>query len=160
VRLRLINKICRYTIPFALIFGNNAFAFNIFGHAPDNEILLGMWTAHISGGTNHDRAANNTVGLVYKSFFAATFTNTYSRQSVAAGLERMWVTQQINTHTTLSLGYRLGLMYGYDKRLMRLAGQTPILPFAQLLADFSYRRVGLEISYTGIVISAGFYILI
>lgn len=155
----LIRRFCP-VILFACVYFNNVLAFSLWGQAPDNKLLLGMWTVHLSGGTDRDHVSNNTVGLVYHSAFLATFNNTYGRQSVAGGLERAWVSKQLNSHTHISLGYRLGLIYGYDKRLMPLAGQTPIIPFAQIIADMSYRRVGVEISYTGIVISAGFYLVL
>ena len=54
-----------------------------------------------------------------------------------------------------SLGFRLGFITGYDGRLMRLARDTPVLPLVQPFARIDFQHVGVEVSYTFVVMSVG-----
>jgi hypothetical protein len=51
------------------------------------------------------------------------------------------------------------LVYGYGDKIINLGNLTPpVLPFAQLITSVTWKNVGWEVSYTGIVISTEFYI--
>jgi hypothetical protein len=52
-----------------------------------------------------------------------------------------------------TVGYRIGFVTGYDGRLMPLARETPVLPLAQPFAVVEIKHVGIEVSYTFVVIS-------
>ena len=52
-----------------------------------------------------------------------------------------------------SLGVRLGLVSGYDGRFMRIARDTPVLPLVQPFATIDVGHLGVEISYTFVIVS-------
>ena len=55
----------------------------------------------------------------------------------------------------LSVGWRGEMVSGYDERLLGgLGDRWPVLPFLQVLANVDRRRVGMEFSWSGIVVSA------
>ena len=54
---------------------------------------------------------------------------------------------------TTALGYRLGVITGYDERFFGIGDKLPALPFAQLVARLDIRNVGIEATYSGIVAS-------
>lgn len=155
-------------ISCCVIFGtllSGAYASNfwndLWGTTPENQFYLGMWTLHLNPSSQRsDNYVNNLIGVEYHSFFVATFTNSFHDQTYTFGLQRNWYTHQFQCHPDLlyTLGYRVGGIYGYDSRLMHLAGQTPVIPFLQLVSDLSYKRVGWEVTYTGIVVSTSFFV--
>ena len=74
------------------------------------------------------------------------------RQAVTAGIQHAFVTRSRGRLTT-SLGGRLGAVYGYDGRFMRIARDIPVLPLFQAWGNVDVGRVGLEVSYTFVVVS-------
>jgi hypothetical protein len=54
------------------------------------------------------------------------------------------------------VGYRAGLITGDDERFIPLAGKTPVIPMVQPLLTVDRRRLGAELSYSGVIASAGF----
>jgi hypothetical protein len=54
----------------------------------------------------------------------------------------------------VGLGYRAGLITGYDERFIPLAGKTPVVPLVQPLFLVDGQRLGLELSYSGVIASA------
>ena len=51
------------------------------------------------------------------------------------------------------LGFRTGLVYGYDRRLGYVAEAVAILPYAQPLAMIRLGPASLDFSYTWVVVS-------
>jgi hypothetical protein len=47
----------------------------------------------------------------------------------------------------VGVGYRVGLVTGYDERLFALANYTPVLPFAGLLVSADIGPLGIESVY-------------
>jgi hypothetical protein len=121
-----------------------------------------MFTLHLRPEALGDRWINNLVGLQYHSLCVGTFTNSFNDQTYVVGIERDPYTHKSVSHPSLTyaFGYRLGLVYGYDGRLMKLAAKTPILPFPQLFSALSYKHFGWEVTYTGVIVSTGFFIRI
>lgn len=80
---------------------------------------------------NNFRVVTRTSGfaLQYSHWFAGTFINTFGDRSFIAAIERHWVTADRGA-VDFGLGYRVGLITGYDERLFSLAGHTPVLPLA------------------------------
>ncbi len=128
--------------------------------ALDPTLALGMWTYHLKNEPqNMNNGRNNLVGFLYRGFFAGTLTNSQYRRSYVIGFQRYWFTKPLAQDLTYQLGYRLGLIYGYDKRFGPLAERSPVLPFPQIIADFTWKKhLGWELSYTWVVVSTGFYI--
>ena len=52
-----------------------------------------------------------------------------------------------------SLGYRVGIVRGYDRRFVELAERWPVLPAAEIVTALRYRRIGVALSFAGIVAS-------
>jgi len=116
------------------------------------RVYFGMWTTHLK----YDviTLENNwAVGLSTRGYFAATFRNSFDRRAFAAGLQRTLVSTR-DRPIDLSVGYRLGLISGYDGRFMRIARDTPVMPLIQPFVTLEVYRLGLEVSYTFVVVSA------
>jgi len=115
------------------------------------RLYVGMWTVHLK----HDAVAldnNWVVGVAFRRFFAATFINSFGRRSYAAGYQRTAVSTTRGP-LAASLGFRLGAVSGYDGRFMRIARHTPVLPLISAFGNVDVGRVGLEVSYTMVVVS-------
>lgn len=118
----------------------------------DNRLYIGMWTAHLK----HDVLAldnNWLVGVAARGYFGATFLNSFGRRGFTGGIQRTIVASEPRPIGG-SLGVRLGFITGYDGRLMRLARDTPVLPLIQPYATVDVQRIGIEVSYTFVVVSA------
>jgi hypothetical protein len=115
------------------------------------RLYVGMWTTHLK-----DDAIvldnNWVVGLSARGYFGATFLNSFGRRAFAGGLQRTIVASD-PAPIGASLGVRLGLITGYDGRLMRIARDTPVLPLIQPFATLDVQRIGFEVSFTFVVVS-------
>lgn len=138
----------------------NGWAKKIWGTpSPEPMLALGMWSYHLKHESEDmDNSRNNLIGFSYKGLFGATFVNSENRRSYAVGIQRYWVTEPLKADFTWQLGYRLGLVYGYDDKLGRIATITPVVPFPQVISDLTWKNFGWEVSYTWVVVSTGFYI--
>ncbi len=105
-----------------------------------------MWTLHPFEPDFPEFEANRGIGLQHGTFFVLTFVNSYDRQTVAAGVERSWIDGSWGPLGGM-LGFRLGLVYGYDEELLDVAGRIPVIPAGQLLGLVRIGPVGAEISY-------------
>jgi hypothetical protein len=118
-----------------------------------------MWTYHpFDYKKKFETFRNDLVMFVYKGIFASTFINCYGDRSYAVGIQRYWLQTCFKTGVESKLGYRAGFIYGYDERLHPIANKLIILPCAQIIYDLSWKNVGIELSYTGVIVSAGFFI--
>lgn len=132
----------------------------LFGKVEPRPMLgLGMWSYHLKHESqNFDNSRNDLVGLSYDGYFLATLVNSENRRSYAAGVQRYWLTKNLKPDLMYQLGYRLGLIYGYDRKLGKYAAHVPVVPFPQFLFDLTWKHFGWEISYTWVVVSTSFYI--
>jgi hypothetical protein len=123
-------------------------------HAPphyERRLYVGMWTSHLK----RDVLAIDTnwaVGLSARGFFGATFLNSFGRRAFTGGLQRTLLSTGPH-HVRAALGYRLGFVTGYDRRFMRIAEKTPVLPLIQPFVEVDVVHVGFELSYTVVVLS-------
>jgi hypothetical protein len=111
-----------------------------------DRIFLGMWTFHPFGDDPYPRESNNGFGVQYRSVFAFTCVNSFERRTYALGVERVWTEARRGPFGAM-LGFRVGLIHGYDTELFRVAGETPVLPFAGTVALFRVGPVGGEVSW-------------
>ena len=115
------------------------------------RLYAGMWTTHLK-----DDAvvldSNWAIGLTAGGYFAAAFLNSYGEPAFAGGLQRTLVSSAPRA-VIASVGYRLGVITGYDGRLMRVARKTPVLPLVQPFAMLDVHRVGIEVSCTFVIVS-------
>jgi hypothetical protein len=115
------------------------------------RIYVGMWTSHV-----RDPArgvdANSLLGVAWRGWFGGTFINSYGDRAVSAGLQRNF-TRTADKSLTASVGYRAGVVTGYDERFLPLAERTPVMPFAQLIGAIDHRKIGAELAYAGLTAS-------
>ena len=111
-----------------------------------DRIFLGMWTFHPFGDDPFLPESNNGLGLQYGGVFGFTCVNSFARRTYAVGVERIWFEAQRGRFGVM-LGYRAGLIHGYDTELLRVEGETPILPFAGTVALLRLGPVGGEVSW-------------
>jgi len=95
---------------------------------------------------------------LYNSIFVGTLLNSFSDRAFVVGVQRNLYTNQLSSNTKMNIGYRLGLMSGYDERMSVYAKYLPVLPIPELYVDFAYKNFGAELSYVGVVLTAKFFI--
>lgn len=118
-----------------------------------NALYLGMWSHHFGEDDDDDyRTANHLIGGAYRGCYAGTFINSSNDRTVSLGWQRDLFTQKWS-QVRLDLGYRLGVMYGYDDYSL---GDTKLFPLGHLYADVAYRNVGLQFSWVAEVVTVGF----
>ena len=90
----------------------------------------------------------------------ATESGTRARLAACrpAGIERSVHHGSMGEAGAYSVGYRLGVINGYDSRLIRGAGSTPVVPFAQVIGNASWKRIGIQGSYCWLVFTGGFFV--
>jgi hypothetical protein len=117
------------------------------------RLYVGMWTIHFR---DLDRGLDNNwaVGLSWGRLYGATFINSFGKRAYSVGVQRA-VARWNSRLVSAGLGYRVGIVTGYDERLFPLAGETPVLPLFQPLITLDANRLGLELSYAGVIASAG-----
>lgn len=104
----------------------------IFGHASRRRRWIpGLWGMHFFDRQSLELFWTRGGGVQVDSWFAAAFVNSYDALSLTAGLERDWLDAQV-AGLGVGVGYRVGLLTGYDGQLIELADKTPVLPYAGL----------------------------
>lgn len=125
----------------------------IAGKPAPNALYLGWTTWHLrypmQGLMN-----NHFWGATYRGFHAGTFITSHDDRGVVAGVQRVMLGGTKGNFRT-EFGYRAGLVYGYDRELLDIAERIPVLPTIAPLVDFSWKRLGVEAIYAGIVITVG-----
>lgn len=119
--------------------------------SPHERLIVGMTTYHINY-RSIGWANNWAFGAAARGFFGATFITTYGDRGWAGGFERSWLEGSAGPFDGM-LGFRAGLMYGYDEELGWLAGETPILPFGQPVLMARAGPVTVDFTYTWVVFS-------
>jgi len=127
----------------------------MWGTKEPSAFYLGMWSTHLT----HPKDINNNwlIGLNIEGFFLGTFINSYDKRSWAAGVERrVWATGKKNG-LNASVGYRLGLMTGYEERFTMFFGHSPVILFPEFISNLAYKNVGFQIGYSWTVFAGGFF---
>lgn len=105
-----------------------------------------MWAMHPFEPQFPELDQTRGMGAQISSWFFATFVNSYDDRAFVAGLERYWWDERISV-VDFGVGYRVGIVTGYDERLFELAGHTPLLPFGGLLLWTEVGPVGIDLFY-------------
>lgn len=129
----------------------DAGAGDVVGHARRTRFYVGMWTSHVRY-PGHGLDTNSLIGVAYRGYFGGTFINSYGDRAVAAGIQRNITSPRQSTIAT-ALGYRAGLVTGYDERFLPIAARTPVIPFMQVVGSIDYSRLGVELAYAGLTTS-------
>jgi len=127
----------------------------IVGESWGNKLYLGMWSEHFLDGNDDKRTRHDLVGINYHGYFLGTFLNSYDDRSWGLGLQRAMYKNRYHS-LDFELGYRAGLMYGYEGTYE--IGDTKLFPLFQLLADVGYGPVGVQFSWAAEAVTAGFFI--
>ena len=128
----------------------------LWGKKEPSALYLGMWSTHLTD-PDLDVQNNWLIALNIEGFFVGTFINSYDKRSWAAGIERrLWSVGKKNGFNA-SLGYRLGLMTGYEERFTIFFGHSPIILFPELISNIAYKNVGFQIGYSWTVVTGGFF---
>ena len=114
-----------------------------------------MWSEHFLDGNDDKRTRHDLVGISYHGYFLGTFLNSHDDRSWGLGMQRAMYKNR-DYSLDFELGYRAGLMYGYDDSYE--IGDTKLFPLLQVLADVGYGPVGVQFSWAGEVVTAGFVI--
>jgi hypothetical protein len=129
----------------------------LWGTPEPSALYLGMWSAHLND-PNFDVSNNWLIGYNFRGYFLGTFINSYNQRSWATGVQRsVWSIGKLDSLNT-SLGYRLGLMTGYQNRFPQFYRNSPIIFFPEFYANVAFDYIGVQISYSWTVVTAGFFI--
>lgn len=115
------------------------------------RVYVGMWTSHVRE-PQRGLDANSLIGMAYRGFYGATFVNSYGDRAYAAGVQRS-TTPSRRAALKTAIGYRAGLVTGYDERFLPLAARVPAVPFVQVVGSVDHGRLGAELAYAGLVAS-------
>lgn len=126
----------------------------LVGKPAQDSIYLGMWSYHLVDDDEPYQSTHNLIGLTYKGFFLGTFENSRSDRAWAVGLQRDVYNTSVGV-LSVDMGYRIGLMHGYEKMEIFDSG---IFPLVQLYGDVRYKRAGLQLSWAGSAVTAGFFL--
>jgi hypothetical protein len=119
----------------------------MFGRRPDRRrIIPGMWALHPYEPQFPELDWTRGFGAQVSHWFVATFVNSYDARGWVGGLERYWL-ERTRGVLTFGVGYRVGVVTGYDERLFELARHTPVLPFVGLLVWGDAGPIGVDVFY-------------
>jgi hypothetical protein len=126
------------------------------GVAEANRLFAGLWTFHFRR-PEDGLSQHYLLGLSWQGVYATTFISSQGRRIWGLAASRS-VIHTSGGDADVSLGYRIGVVRGYDRRFIELAERWPVLPAAEIVAGVRCRRLGILLSYAGIVASAGGFI--
>lgn len=138
-----------------------------WGQRDDDCIYVGMWTRHLLPGSNKRLSnVNRLIGFNYKGVFAATFLNSHKDRSYTLGLQRIILSKKLDHYMQVDLGYRFGLIWGYKGNSPIASAKSSIpgienlnpIPFVQIIGNFSWEIVGVQVSYCWAVFTLGFFV--
>ena len=127
----------------------------IWGKKARDAILLGMWSLHLDGtgeyfgsGSNNDQ--NHLLGVQYYGLTAGTFINSKDGRAWFFGPTREVYSRNFTADTRFDIGYKFGLLYGYDDDLRNVDG---ISIFSGIFFGISWKRIGFDLGIipTGII---------
>lgn len=119
----------------------------LIGRTPERRrIIPGLFVMHPYDPQFPEMDWTRGGGFQASTWFGAAFMNSYDRFSIIAGVERNWYHGHLGG-VGFGIGYRAGILTGYDERLLALAGKTPVLPFGGLLFFLDLGPVSLDSFY-------------
>ena len=120
------------------------------------HITVGVWALHPFEPQFPELEWTWGFGVKSQQWLAATFVNSYNRRGFIAALERYWWVGDFDP-VDVGIGYRAGVVTGYDEELIGLAGKTPLMPFTGLLVwtDLGPLSIDAFYAYRGITLETG-----
>jgi hypothetical protein len=126
----------------------------IWGQASMDTAYLGMWSYHFVDDDDEYQTTHDFLGLTYKGIFGGTFENSRADRTWALGVQRDFYRTAWGPFNT-EIGYRFGMMYGYEKMQLWDSG---LFPLFQVYTDVRYKNIGLQFSWGGSAVTFGFLI--
>ena len=114
--------------------------------ADRRRLVVGMWALHPFEPQFPEGEWTRGVGFAFGQFFGAAFENSYEEPSFIAGIERYWARGAWSA-TSFGVGYRVGLVTGYDERLISWAENLPVLPFGGIVGWFDVGPLAVDLYY-------------
>jgi hypothetical protein len=111
------------------------------------RVIPAFWRTHPFDQRFPELAYTRGVGVQASGWLGGAFLNSYDRLSLVAGVERAWAEGGVGRSARMGVGYRAGLLTGYDERLASWADETPVLPFFGVLAWAQVGRVSVDAFY-------------
>ena len=124
----------------------------LLGQPAKDAIYAGMWSYHFIEDDDSYQSTHDLLGLTYKGIFAGTFENSKNERVWAIGFQRDMYSIKKDA-ISIDMGYRAGLMHGYDNLQIF---DTGIFPLIQLYSDLTYKRLGIQLTWAGSAVTAGF----
>ena len=121
----------------------------LLGEREPDRVFAGMWTLHLQR-PEDGLSQHALLAASWRGVYAATFISSHERRCWGLALGRSLL-RASRAGGEVSLGYRVGVVRGYDERLHDVAARWPVIPAAELVGAVRYKRVGLMASYAGIV---------
>lgn len=119
----------------------------VLGATPHrSRVIPGLWAMHPFDAQFPELDGTSGFGGLWGHWFGATFINSYGDRTFIFGLERNWFAVRRGP-LGFGGGYRVGLITGYDERLVELARHTPVLPFGGVLLWTQAGPIGLDAYY-------------
>lgn len=120
------------------------------GRKARDALLLGMWSLHLDGsgrstGEGDNNENNQLFGVQYYGLTAGTFINSNERRSFYGGVAREVWSYQCTPGVRFDLGYKAGLMTGYQEKSPDLQG---VVPFLAGFFGASWKRMGVDVGVT------------
>lgn len=121
------------------------------GVAEPDRLFGGLWVVHL-GRDDKSVGQHHGAGIAWRGWYATTFTSSQGGRIWGLALSRVPVLARADA-LEFTLGYRVGVVRGYDGRFIALADRWPVLPAGEIVAALRYWRVGVALSFAGIVAS-------
>lgn len=133
--------------------GWRRFADFVIGQPAEDSIYLGMWSYHFIDNEDDYETTHNLVAITYRGYYAGTFVNSLDDRTWGAGIQRDMHRTELGIFST-EIGYRLGLLYGYESMEV---GDSGLFPLLQVYSDIRYEHVGVQLAWAGSTVTAGFF---
>jgi hypothetical protein len=114
--------------------------------SPRRRVIPGLWGMHFFDQQPLRPFWTRGAGFQASGWFGGAFMNSYDDLSLIAGIEREWGAWRAGAFA-MGVGYRAGLLSGYDRELFALADKTPVLPFVGLDVWLQTGPVGVDVFY-------------
>lgn len=129
------------------------------GESTEDQLFLGMATFHFDSESRSKRNWNqNLIGFQYNDFIVWTFENSFYNRTWAAGMSRNLLTTDLSDHWDMTLGYRIGLAYGYEDGEAPFSSASPIIPIVAIFNQYNFQEhYGIELLLTTSISVCLFY---
>lgn len=121
------------------------------GAAEPARLFGGLWVVHV-GRQDKSAGQHYGAGIAWRGWYATTFMSSQGRRVWGLAISRVPILARAGV-AEFSLGYRVGVVRGYDGRFVALADRWPVLPAGEIVTALRYRRIGVALSFAGIVAS-------